>query len=75
VGGVIGVHVLFDEPRHLIITIYLLNQDTGKGGFLFKNKRRFEDINQYRDLRDDFLGRYTACLRTVAEGKPEPVRK
>ena len=71
VGGVIGTHVLFYEPRHLVITIYVLNQDTAKGGLIFKNNRRFNNINEYRVLRDDFLSHYTECLKRIAETTPE----
>jgi len=71
VGGVMGIHVLFDERRHLVITIYVLNQDNGPGNIFFKNKRRFNDINEYRVLRDDFLDGYSACLRQIAETAPE----
>ena len=71
VGGVIGTHVLFYDPRHLVITIYVLNQNTDKGGLLFRNNRRFNDINEYRVVRDEFLNRYTECLKRVAEVTPE----
>ena len=70
-GGVIGTHVLFYDPRQLVITIYVLNQNTDKGGLLFRNNRRFNDINEYRVVRDEFLNHYTECLKRVAETIPE----
>jgi len=65
VGGQVGIHVLFYDADHLIITIYFLNQ--GKAVLL--NNRRFENMEQYRELRDDFLDRYTECLQGVAKAK------
>jgi len=58
VGGQVGIHVLFDNTKHLIITIYLLNQE--------KKKRRFNNVEEYYALKTDFLNRYTECLRGVA---------
>jgi hypothetical protein len=58
VGGTIGIHVLFYEADNLIITIYFLNQE--------KKKRRFNNIEEYRALRDSFLNRYTECLKAAA---------
>lgn len=63
VGGQVGTHVLFDDPAHLVVTVYLLNQSKA----VFLNKRRFESIAEYRELRDDFLKNYSACLRRVAD--------
>jgi hypothetical protein len=71
VGGVMGTHVLFFDPHHLVITIYVLNQNKDTGGLLFRNNRRFNDINEYRVLRDEFLSHYTECLKRVAETTPE----
>jgi hypothetical protein len=58
VGGVISIHVLFYEADNLIITIYFLNQE--------KKKRRFNNVEEYRTLRDSFLNRYTECLKAAA---------
>ena len=58
VGGQVGIHVVFDDTEHLVITIYLLNQE--------KRKRRFNNIEEYEALKTDFLNRYTECLRGVA---------
>src|SRR5689334_8940635 len=59
VGGTIGTHVLFYNPKHLVVTIYFLNQSKAA----FFNKRRYETIGEYRQLRDDFLNAYSACLQ------------
>ncbi len=58
VGGTLGIHVLFDDERQLIITIYILNQE--------KKKRLFNSIEEYSVLKTDFLNRYSECLRGVA---------
>lgn len=65
VGGQVGTHVLFYDPAHLVITIYFLNQSKA----VFFNNRRFETIKEYRELRDDFLNGYSACLKRVADAQ------
>ena len=63
IGGQVGVHVLFYDPAHLVITVYFLNQSKS----IVANNRRFETIQQYQELRDDFLSHYSECLKRVAE--------
>lgn len=60
VGGQVGTHVLFYNPGHLVVTIYFLNQSKA----IFANNRRFETIEQYRELRDTFLNSYSECLKS-----------
>jgi hypothetical protein len=71
VGGTLGIHVLFYDANHLIVTIYLLNQDDKTTGSLFwrNGKRRFTNIAEYQTLKDDFLNRYSECLKGVAEAQ------
>jgi hypothetical protein len=71
VGGTIGIHVLFYDANNLIVTIYLLNQDDKTSGSLFSRngKRRFTNIAEYQALRDDFLSRYSECLKGVADAQ------
>jgi hypothetical protein len=66
VGGQVGIHVLFYDPAHLVITVYFLNQSKA----VFLNKRRFESIKEYTELRDDFLNQYSECLKRVADTQP-----
>lgn len=54
-GGVLGVYLLFDDPAHVVTTIYFLNQEP--------QSRRFQTIQEYRNLRDHFLSSYTGCIR------------
>ncbi len=68
VGGVLGIHVLFDDIHHLVITIYFLNQGVENSRrSTTADRRRFHNIEEYRLLRDDFLARYSECLRKVAD--------
>lgn len=66
IGGQVGTHILFFDPAHLVVTIYFLNQSKA----VFLNNRRFENIKQYRELRDDFLTHYSECLKRVADAQP-----
>ena len=63
IGGSVGMHVLFYDPKRLVITVYFLNQSKAA----FFNNRRFESIKDYQGLRDDFLNSYSECLKKVAE--------
>ena len=70
VGGTIGIHVLFYDAGHLIITTYLLNQDDkNTTSVLLGGGRRFHNIDQYRTLKDDFLSHYSECLKGVADAQ------
>jgi hypothetical protein len=54
-GGVLGIYLLFDDNAHVVTTIYLLNQEPAA--------RKFQTIEEYRKLRDQFLSGYTSCIR------------
>jgi len=58
----VGIHVLFYDPAQLVVTIYFLKQSKAA----FFNNRRYEDIKEYREIRDDFLNSYSECLKRVA---------
>lgn len=68
VGGQVGVHLLLNDVHRLIITLYFLNQDKPKVFEL--GKRRFDTIEEYHTIKNDFLNRYSACLKTVADSQP-----
>ena len=53
-GGTLGFYLLFDNKRHIATSVYLLNQEP--------LTRRFQTIEQYRDLRTRFLATYTGCV-------------
>ena len=65
VGDQVGIHVLFYDPAHLVVTIYFLNQSKA----VSLNNRRFVNIEQYQELRDDFLSHYSECLKQVADAQ------
>lgn len=54
-GGVLGFYLLFDDKTQAATTIYFLNQDEWQ--------RKFQTVEEYRRLRDQFLQAYTGCIR------------
>lgn len=70
VGGQVGIHVLFYDRDQLIITIYILNQDDKNAFRSLFGKRRFTNIAEYHTLKDDFLNRYSECLKAIAASQP-----
>lgn len=54
-GGVLGMYLLFDDPSHVATTIYFLNQNAWQ--------RKFQTMDEYQRLRDNFLRTYTGCIR------------
>ena len=54
-GSVLGMYLLFDDPAHVVTTIHFLNQEAWQ--------RKFQTIDQYGRLRDNFLRNYTGCIR------------
>ena len=57
-GNVLSTYVLFNDRRHIVTSIYLLNDDPAE--------RQFQTIQDYRRLRDDFLKQYGACAADAA---------
>ncbi len=53
-GGTLGFYILFDNARHIATSVYLLNQKA--------LTRRFQTVEQYRELRTRFLAAYTGCI-------------
>ena len=60
-GGVLGVYLLFDNAPRVVTTIYFLNQEP--------QTRKFQTMEEYRALRDRFLGAYTACVQKNLHGQ------
>jgi hypothetical protein len=54
-GGVLGMYLMFDDPAHVATTIYFLNQQAWQ--------RKFQTLDEYERLRDNFLRVYTGCVR------------
>ena len=53
-GGALGLYLLLDDPSRMVTTIYFLNQEP--------KDRSFQTMEEYRAMRDRFLGTYTACI-------------
>jgi hypothetical protein len=71
VGITLGTHLLLYDHDHLIITVYFLNQDDkGLLGSMMGNGRRFRNLDEYHKLKDDFLNRYSECLKGIADTGP-----
>lgn len=54
IGNVLGTYLLFSDVDHTITTFYFINQNP--------KKKRFQTIEEWRVLRDEFLKTYTACV-------------
>jgi hypothetical protein len=53
-GSGISLYSLFDARRDMIVTAYILNQKA--------DRRAFQDMDEYRKLRDAFIRDLTACM-------------
>jgi hypothetical protein len=56
-GGVLSIYNLFQDSDHIVVTMYLLNDEAAN--------RKFQTIKEYREIRDRFLRVYTACVRPL----------
>ncbi len=59
-GKVLGIYLLFDNAHHVATTAYFLNAPPGQ--------RKFNSLNEYNAVREDFLNTYTACVRKALGG-------
>lgn len=53
-GGTLGFYLIFDDKKQVVVTIYLLNQKP--------EQRKFQSLDEYRRMRDQFLSGYAACI-------------
>jgi hypothetical protein len=54
-GDMLGMYLLFDDTAHVATTVYFLNQQSWQ--------RKFQTMDEYGRLRDNFLRNYTGCVR------------
>lgn len=54
-GGVLGIYLFFDDATHVATTIYFLNADP--------ERRKFDTLAAYTELREQFLQEFTRCAR------------
>jgi hypothetical protein len=55
VGNMLGIYVLFSDTNRTITTFYFINHNS--------KRKRYQTIEEWRALRDEFLNTYTACLK------------
>ena len=53
-GDMLGIYVFFSDADRTIMTIYFINQNV--------NRKRFQTIEEWRTVRDEFLNTYTTCI-------------
>ena len=53
-GNLLGIYLLFSDAERTIITIYFINQNY--------KRPRFQTIEEWQGVRDEFLKTYTACI-------------
>ena len=56
IGNILGIYVLFSDVDRTITTFYFINHNS--------NRKRFQTIEEWRVVRDEFLKTYTACARS-----------
>jgi hypothetical protein len=54
-GSVLGMYLMFDDAANVATTISFLNQESWQ--------RKFQNMDDYARLRDQFLVTYTGCVR------------
>ncbi len=52
--GPVSMYTLFDDGKEIVITAYVLSQSP--------ERRKFQTIGEYRELRDRFLETYVKCV-------------
>lgn len=55
-GNVVGIYVLFSDADRTITTFYFINQNA--------KKKRFQTIEEWHAVRDEFLKTYSACAKS-----------
>lgn len=53
-GNMLGIYVFFSDADRTITTIYFINQNA--------NRKRYQSIEEWRTIRDEFLNTYTTCI-------------
>ena len=53
-GDMLGIYVLFSDIERTITTFYFINQNV--------KSKRFQTIEEWKTVRDEFLNTYTTCI-------------
>lgn len=56
IGNMLGIYVLFSDADRIITTFYFINQNS--------KRKRFQTVEEWRVLRDEFLNTYTTCVKS-----------
>jgi hypothetical protein len=54
-GNMLGIYVLFSDADRTITTFYFINQNA--------KRKRFQTIEEWQTVRDEFLKTYTGCVK------------
>ena len=63
-GDMLGIYVFFSDVHHTITTIYFINQNA--------KRKKFQTIEEWRTLRDEFLNTYSSCINSSRDAKLNP---
>jgi len=53
-GDMLGIYVLFSDAEGTMTTFYFINQNA--------KRKRFQTIEEWKAVRDEFLNTYTTCI-------------
>jgi hypothetical protein len=53
-GNILGMYLLFSDAERTITTIYFINHNA--------KRKRFQTIEEWQTVRDEFLNTYTTCI-------------
>jgi hypothetical protein len=53
-GNLLGIYLFFSDADRTITTIYFINQNA--------KRKRYQNIEEWRTIRDEFLNTYTTCI-------------
>lgn len=53
-GALLGIYVFFSDADRIVTTIYFINQNA--------KRKRFQTIEEWQTVRDQFLNTYTKCI-------------
>ncbi len=53
-GNMLGIYLLFSDADQTITTFYFINQNA--------KRTRYQSIEEWRTIRDEFLNTYTKCI-------------
>ena len=61
-GNLLGIYLLFSDADQTITTIYFINHNA--------KRKRFQTIEEWQVVRDEFLNTYITCINNHTKGSP-----